>query len=264
MKTKSKYLLCFLLITSLLATPLFAQTQVYRWFCKRTNDHSQPPCPNELCVIEKYNAFYLNRAAKEEKVLYLTFDAGYENGNVAKILDVMRAHKVVGAFFLLEHIVKDNTDLVRQMITDGHLVCNHTATHKNMSNITDRAEFEAELRRMEDVYRKYLGCEIAKFYRPPEGTFSEANLQHAQSLGYTTVFWSFAYADWDNKKQPDPKASLDKLLAHLHNGEILLLHPTSHTNATILDAFITEAKAQGYRFGSLEELCHAQNGLSPH
>lgn len=252
--------LFFLLFT--LSASIYAQEPCYRWYFKKTADHTPPPCPSDLAVIEKYSAFYCNPSAKEEKVIYLTFDAGYENENVVKILDVLRAHQARAAFFILEHLVKSSTPLVRTMLTDGHLVCNHTATHKNMSRVCDYPSFEAELLRMEKTYRDVMGCEIAKFYRPPEGSFCESNLAHAQKMGYTTVFWSFAYADWDNQRQPDPQASLERLLSHLHNGEILLLHPTSATNARILGAFLTEAQKQGYRFGSLEELCHAQSDSS--
>ncbi len=245
------------------AQSILAQGTVYRWsFCK-TKDHTPPPCAKELTVIERYPAFYLNPIAKDDKVIYLTFDAGYENGNVAKILDTLKAHQVQGAFFLLEHVVKNNTPLVKRMLDEGHLICNHTAKHKNMSVISNKDEFCAELMRMEDCYREIIGAELSKFYRPPEGTFSESNLEHASSMGYITVFWSFAYADWDNKRQPNPDVALQNLLDHLHPGEILLLHPTSATNATILDAFLTQAKAQGYRFGSLEELCHVSGHSSP-
>jgi peptidoglycan-N-acetylmuramic acid deacetylase len=124
-----------------------------------------------------------------------------------------------------------------------------------MSKINDKEAFISELRRLEDVYREYTGKEIAKFYRPPEGSFNEKNLEFADEMGYKTVFWSFAYADWDNNKQPECERALDKILSHTHNGEIMLLHPTSSTNAEILDSVITQLKAQGYRLGQLEELC---------
>ncbi len=258
MKNSCK-ILSFLLLFCILSVPVTAagpSSGVYHWYCKKTADHSVPPLGEDLKIIEHHCAYYCNDHVKEgDKVIYLTFDAGYENGNVAKIADTLRKHHAIGAFFVLEHTVKQNPDLIRTLQEDGHLLCNHTATHKNMSKITDEAAFQAELSRMEQVYSQVTGKELDKFYRPPEGTFSRANLEHAEKMGYTTVFWSFAYADWDNKKQPDPEASLQKLIDHLHNGEILLLHPTSTTNAKILDRFLTEAESQGYRFGSLYELC---------
>lgn len=246
-------ILCVFLLISLLSGSVFAATPI-KWYFKRVSDHTKPPLPSDLSVICNYDAYYLNEGT-QEKVIYLTFDAGYENGNVKKILDILEKHNAHGAFFVLENLITKNTDLILQMARQGHLVCNHTARHKNMSQVTDFAQFQKELMALEDIYREKTGLELAKFYRPPEGTFSEENLAFAQKMGYRTVFWSFAYADWDNKKQPDPDRSLQKLIDHLHPGEILLLHPTSSTNAAILDRFLTQASEMGYRFGSLDELC---------
>lgn len=192
--------------------------------------------------------------ACSEKVIYLTFDAGYENGNVEKILDILKKHNAKGCFFILENLVKRNTDLVKRMFDEGHTVANHTMKHKNMSTL-GKAELEKELCGLEKLCLDLTGHKMARLYRPPEGAFSEQNLKDADALGFKTIFWSFAYADWDNDKQPAPDAALSKLLNHLHNGEILLLHPTSSTNAKILDDFLSRLEKDGWRFGSLEELC---------
>ena len=191
-------------------------------------------------------------AKKEEKVLYLTFDAGYENGNVAKIMDVLRDEKVPGAFFVLSHFVSENPELMERMTKEGHLICNHTARHKDMSR-TDRKTFEEELRRLEDCVEKYTGQKPAPFYRPPEGKFTEENLTWAEEAGYTTVFWSLCYADWDNGKQPDPQKAIGILNANIHPGAVVLLHPTSATNAVILSDLITQWRSDGYEFGSLND-----------
>ncbi len=260
-QTDSRFLFsAFLLLLSLLFTlvqPIDASNGVYHWYCKKTTDHSPPPLPSEFSIIHQYDASYLNQqaSANGDKVIYLTCDAGYGNENVKKILDTLQKHDAKGAFFVLAHFICANGDLISQMIQDGHLVCNHTARHKNMSKVTDFSQFQKELQALEDIYFEKTGQRLAKFYRPPEGTFSKDNLEFAQNMGYHTVFWSFAYADWDNQKQPNPQASLQKLVDHLHPGEILLLHPTSSTNATILDSFLTKAKEMGYRFGTLDELC---------
>lgn len=190
----------------------------------------------------------------DDKVIYLTFDAGYENGNVEKILDALKDHNATGAFFVLDNIIMRNPDLVKRMSDEGHLVCNHTAKHHDMTKITSKDQFAKELKTLEDAYFELTGRDMAKFYRPPEGRFSEQNLKFAKELGYKTVFWSFAYADWDNNKQPDEAKSIEKVLSHTHNGEIILLHPTSATNAAIMDRLLTEWENQGYRFGSLSEL----------
>ena len=140
------------------------------------------------------------------------------------------------------------------MADEGHLVCNHTAKHPDMSAITDKALFAKQLRDLEKICLEKTGREPARFYRPPQGRFSKENLIFAKELGYTTVFWSFAYADWDNNAQPDPERSLEKILCHVHPGMVLLLHPTSKTNAAILDRLLGALEKEGYRFGSLEEL----------
>ena len=231
----------------------------YNWYCKKTDDHSQPPLDSLLSFIEKdgLEAYYIDKNHSDfeddDKVIYLTFDAGYENGNVEKILDILKMENVPGAFFVLENLVKRNTDLVKRMNDEGHLVCNHTATHPDMTKKTDEAEFMAEICRLEDVCKE-AGITLAPYYRPPEGRFSEDNLKIAADNGYKTVFWSFAYADWDNNAQCSPEAAIKKVIDGTHNGEVILLHPTSATNAEILDDLIKEWKSMGFRFGTLDEL----------
>ncbi len=223
----------------------------YSWYFKRTDDGSRPPIPPEMAFVAEHGGVFLG---EDEPVIYLTFDAGYENGNVEKILDVLRDENVPAAFFVLENLVTRNTDLVRRMAEEGHLVCNHTARHGDMS-AASKEEFTAELERMAQVYRETIGSEMAKFYRPPEGRFSRENLAWAEEMGYRTVFWSCAYADWDNGRQMEPDAAKEKLLAGTHPGEVLLLHPTSSTNAAILSDLIRAWRDMGYRFGTLDELC---------
>ena len=221
------------------------------WYCRHMKDGARPPIPPEMGELEQYGGCYLGA---DEKVIYLTFDAGYENGNVEKILDVLKAEQVPGAFFILENLVLRNTELVKRMIAEGHTVCNHTARHKDMTAMTSKEEFAKELEAMERVYQETMGAELAKYYRPPEGRFNTDNLKWAQELGYRTILWSFAYADWDNNSQMSPEKAKAKVLAGTHNGEVLLLHPTSATNAAILGELIRSWKNMGYRFGTLDEL----------
>ena len=228
------------------------------WYCVRNKEHKQPKADRGLGFVEKYDGYYVDHKYgddNEQKVIYLTFDAGYENGNIEKILDVMKAENVTGAFFVLKNLVLKNTDLVKRMANEGHLVCNHTASHKDMTKCKSFEEFKAELENMENIYREATGNTMARYYRPPEGKFDEANMKYAKQLGYKTVFWSFAYADWDNGKQMSLGEAKQKILSNIHNGEVMLLHPTSATNAAILGDVIRELKAQGYRFGTLDELC---------
>lgn len=231
------------------------ETTAYNWYCKNNDSHTPPTLPSEYNFITENGGYYLDTRAKEEdKVIYLTFDAGYENGNVEKILDVLKDHNATGAFFVLGNLIKRNTDLVKRMVNEGHLVCNHTNMHHDMTKCKDEEKFKAELDSLNDIMKEYCGCELAKFYRPPEGRFSQLNLKFAESCGYKTVFWSYAYADWDNNKQMDCEKAKNKVLSHTHNGEVILLHPTSATNAAILDDLLTEWEKQGYRFGTLYEL----------
>lgn len=239
------------------ATGESVSTKAYGWYCMRNSDHRQPPCEPSMKFIEKYEGYYVDPRYGDdssEKVIYLTFDAGYENGNVEKILDVLKKEQVRGSFFILIHLIKAYPELVTRMADEGHAVCNHTAHHKNMTAIHDIEAFAAELSELSDCYRKTVGKDMEKIYRPPEGKFSEENLKFASELGYRTVFWSFAYADWDNSRQMAPEAAKRKILSNIHNGEIMLLHPTSATNAAVLGDVIRELKAQGYSFRTLDEL----------
>ena len=165
----------------------------------------------------------------------------------------LKAENVPGAFFILENLVNRNPELVKRMADEGHLVCNHTARHRDMSAFAE-ADFKEELGRMETAYRALTGKEMARYYRPPEGRFTVENLDWAKEMGYSTVLWSYAYADWDNERQMNPDEALEKVLSGAHNGMVLLLHPTSATNAEILPALIRCLKERGYRFGTLDEL----------
>lgn len=201
--------------------------------------------------LRQYGAAY--RGNDNEKVLYLTFDAGYENGYTGKILDTLAKHQVPAAFFLTGHYLDKNADLVQRMVEEGHIVGNHTVHHPDMSK-AGKEEFQKELRGLEEKFEGITGKHLPKFYRPPQGHYSEENLKMAQELGYNTVFWSLAYADWNNDDQPSPEKAFGKLLPRTHNGAVVLLHATSKTNCEILDELLTKWEGLGYRFASLEEL----------
>ncbi|MBR3640118.1 MAG: polysaccharide deacetylase family protein, partial [Clostridia bacterium] len=223
---------------------------------KNKKENGVPVCPPEMSFIDDHDCRYIDReaAASGDRVVYLTFDAGYENGNVARVLDTLKEDNVPGAFFVLENLAEREPELLKRMTDDGHTVCNHTAKHRDMTLCRDFTEFSEELGKMEKEYEKATGKMLSKYYRPPEGRFSEENLCYAEKLGYKTVFWSFAYADWDNDRQPDPKTSCEKIVSSVRPGVVLLLHPTSKTNAEILGDVIRTLKKEGYRFGTLDEL----------
>ncbi|MBR5617998.1 MAG: polysaccharide deacetylase family protein [Oscillospiraceae bacterium] len=222
------------------------------WGLSFQAEGAAPIGPANSATLAKYGAAYLGDTA--EKVLYLTFDAGYENGCTARILDVLKAHDVPAAFFLVGNYMEKNADLVRRMVEEGHIVGNHTMHHHDMSKLSDKAAFVKELTDLEVCFKEITGKELPKYYRPPQGTYSEENLRMAQELGYKTVFWSLAYVDWLNNDQPTREQAFGKLLPRTHNGAVVLLHSTSATNAEILDELLSKWKEMGYRFASLEEL----------
>ena len=211
-----------------------------------------PVGPAGSAQLKKYDAAYLGDAS--QKVIYLTFDAGYENGSTEKILDVLKKHNVPAAFFLVGNYMESNPDLVRRMVKDGHTVGNHTMHHKDMSKLKDKAAFSKELLELETLYKEITGKDMPKYYRPPQGVYSEENLQMAKELGYKTVFWSLAYADWDNDRQPTREQAFSKLIPRIHNGAVVLLHSTSRTNGEILDELLYQWKDLGYTFAPLDAL----------
>ena len=257
MKKTVLFFILFTILVSSFCFPVEAQAVRHQWYCKHVKDHVQPPLDARLSFIEEHDAYYIDRrhsdANANKKVIYLTFDAGYENGNIEKTLNILREEKVPAAFFILDTMLYKNQELVARMVNEGHTVANHTARHKDMSQYSNEA-FLAELHALEALYKEKIGGEMAKYYRPPEGVFSRENLICAAKNGYKTIFWSFAYPDWDNNKQMNAEKAKTIILDNLHNGEIMLLHPTSSTNVQILADVIREARAQGYRFGTLDEL----------
>ena len=221
------------------------------WGLSFGNPGAAPAGPLSQQRLSELGAAYLDEDGG--KVLYLTFDAGYENGYTEQILDVLKKQEVPAAFFLVGDYLERFADLVRRMVKEGHIVGNHTLRHPDMQKLDDAA-FEAELRGVEELYTDITGQTLPQYYRPPQGLYSEENLKKAREMGYRTVFWSLAYADWDNNDQPDPDAAVEKLTSRTHDGAVILLHATSKTNAQILDRLLSRWKDMGYRFAPLTEL----------
>lgn len=222
------------------------------WGLSFRQEGSAPVGTAGMEQLRQYDAAYLGDT--REKVLYLTFDAGYENGCTEQVLDTLKKHQVSAAFFLVGNYIERNADLVRRMVEEGHIVGNHTMHHYDMSKLSGKETFSRELTDLEDLFRQTTGKELPKFYRPPQGVYSQENLKMAKELGYKTVFWSLAYVDWLNDKQPTREEAFRKLLPRTHNGAVVLLHSTSKTNAEILDDLLTQWENLGYRFGTLNEL----------
>ena len=248
MKTLLKRMLCAAL-TCGMAISAAGATDWGLWYGNGVN---QPPNGEDTVqTLAQYGAYYMGEAG--EKVLYLTFDCGYENGNTAKILDTLKEHHVPGAFFVVGHYLDAAPELVKRMADEGHLVCNHSDNHPNMTTVGyDR--FAGELTGLAAQYKALTGRTIAPFFRPPEGSYTYDTLRWAQQLGYHTTLWSVAYADWDPENQASYASARQTINSRVHNGAIVLLHAVSATNAAILDDLITGWKAQGYTFKALSAL----------
>lgn len=216
-------------------------------------EEGQPPVANATFEeLAQYDAFYAQDT--NEKILYLTFDCGYENGNTPQILDALKKHGAPATFFVVGTYIESNPELIKRMISEGHTVGNHTWHHPDMAQISAMEIFQKELTDVEDAYKEVTGEEMTKFYRSPQGKYSESNLKNAQQLGYQTFFWSLAYVDWYENDQPTKEEAFDKLIGRIHPGAIVLLHNTSRTNAEILDELLGKWEEMGYQIRALAEL----------
>ncbi len=216
------------------------------------DEGTQPTGMASKDTLKEYNAYYVGDDT--EKVIYLTFDCGYENGNTEPILDALKKHNVQATFFVVGHYLESAPELVKRMVEEGHTVGNHTYNHPDMSKISDYASFEKEMKDVEALFQEITGKEMVKYYRPPQGKYSTKNLEMAKEMGYQTYFWSLAYADWYQDNQPTKEEAFEKLLGRIHPGAVVLLHSTSSTNASILDELITKWKEMGYEIRPLSEL----------
>lgn len=213
---------------------------------------TQPSGTASVDKLKEYNAYYVGDAG--EKKIYLTFDCGYENGNTPAILDALKKHNVSATFFVVGHFLESAPEQVKRMVEEGHTVGNHTYHHYDMSKISDPAVFRKEMDDVRELFKETTGTEMAMYYRPPQGKYSEENLQMAKELGYSTFFWSLAYVDWNVDAQPSHEEAFSKLTGRIHPGAVVLLHNTSKTNGEILDELLTKWEEMGYTFGKLEEL----------
>ena len=216
---------------------------------------TQPTGTASAAALQEYDTYYLEET--DEKKLYLTFDCGFENGNTPVILDALKKHSAPATFFVVGNYLETSPDLVKRMLAEGHTVGNHTYHHPDMSKIRTKEDFARELEALEALYEEITGEPISKYYRPPQGIYSEKNLQMAKDLGYRTFFWSLAYVDWKQDDQPTHEQAFDKLLTRVHPGAVVLLHNTSKTNGEILDELLTKWEEMGYTFHPLSELCGA-------
>ena len=221
------------------------------WGLSFREENKEPVGNSTKEELREFDAYYIG--STDKKKVYLTFDSGYENGYTSHILDVLEKNDVKASFFVVGGYIEDNLDLAKRIVEGGNLLCNHTMDHPDMSNFTNQDEFNTQLLGVEKIANEN-GIKLSKFYRPPSGIYNQSNLTFAKELGYKTIFWSLAYADWHNDNQPTQQDAMNKLMPRLHNGAIILLHSTSKTNSEILERFIQEAKGEGYEFCLLNEL----------
>lgn len=220
------------------------------WGIKRSDNHEQPDVGTKNKeIMDKYNGIYMGN--KEKKIVYLTFDLGYEAGYTSKILEILKNNNVKATFFITAHYVNTQPDLVKQMINEGHIVGNHTVNHKSMPSCSLET-INKEVMNLHFAISEKFGYEM-KFIRPPKGEYSERTVAYTNTLGYKTVMWSFAYDDWDENKQGREEYGRKKILENVHNGEIMLLHATSKDNANILDDVVKQIKQMGYEFKNIDE-----------
>lgn len=227
-------------------------TKTEDWGVGGYGDQIKPGGNAPASTLAAYNAYYVS--SSDEKIIYLTIDCGYENGNTQAILDALEKHNAPATFFVVGHYLNTAPEMVEKMLEAGHTVGSHTYHHPDMSQIADMEAFQKEMESLEDLYREVTGEEITKYYRPPQGKYNLNNLQMAQELGYATFFWSVAHMDWVQDNQPTHEAAISTLTKRIHPGAIVLLHCVSKTNGEILDELLTKWEGMGYTFGKLEDL----------
>ncbi len=220
------------------------------WSFKRNPDH-EPVTGYYNIDISLFGAYFINNV--DEKVVYLTFDEGYENGYTTPILDTLKANKVKATFFITGDYIDREPELVQRMVDDGHLVGNHSENHPKFPELTDEELFY-EIASLGDKFLALTGREMDPFFRPPSARYSERTLYLTRKLGYRTIFYSMAFKDWLVDDQPGKEGSYNHVMDNYHDGAIILLHAVSESNTQALDDIIKDLKALGYRFGSLYEL----------
>lgn len=225
-------------------------TEKIGWGLKKV-ENSSPEVPRERSeMLKRYDGYYLGNTT--EKVMYLTFDEGYENGYTAQILDVLKKTGTKAAFFVTGPYIKTQPELVKRMTDEGHIVGNHTVNHPSMPDISDE-EIEKELTELDKMYFELTGKHTV-YMRPPRGEYSEKSLAKTKELGYKSVFWSVAYADWDTNSQKGAEYAVSQVTKQFHPGAVILLHAVSKDNADGLEEIINTARGMGYEFLSLENL----------
>lgn len=253
-----KMVLLFLVLVFILPT-FFSQVSAYGWGYKKNKDHKLPEIGKYEEILGDYDAYYADLSG--ERVIYLTFDNGYEQGFTPKILDVLKEEEVPATFFVTGHYVKSEPGLIKRMVDEGHIIGNHSYTHPDFTKLSE-AEIKDELDRVEKAVAELTDQKEMHFLRPPRGTFNEKTLEWTKKLGYTHIFWSLAFNDWNVDQQKGWKYAYDQIMSQIHPGAIILLHTVSQDNAEALQRVIQDLKEEEYRFKSLMDL-HLRQKILP-
>lgn len=249
---RKRFSICaVLVILASLCTPLSSLASGYGWGYSKNEAHKIPDIGKYASLLEKYNAYYADSSG--EKNVYVTFDNGYEQGYTADILDVLKKHQVPATFFVTGHYVKEEPELVKRMVREGHIVGNHSYHHPDFT-VMNKKNIKKELESLEEAVAAISDQKDMKYLRPPRGMFNEDTLKWANELGYIHIFWSLAFKDWETDKQKGWKYAFDQVREQIHPGAIILLHTVSSDNAKALEKMIRALQKQGYSFKSLDDL----------
>lgn len=245
---KKFYYILLLLLTLLMINK--TDVSAYGFGFKKNYEHRQPEIGRYNEEIAGTNSYYVGE--KNLKNIYLTFDVGYDNGTLSKILDVLKEKEVKATFFVTGDFLEREEELVLRIVNEGHIVGNHTYDHKNITKLSQEA-LETQIKKIESKYKDITGKEMEHYFRPPEGEFNKESLMKVSELGYKTFFWSIAYVDWNVNNQKGENYCYENIMNHLHNGAIILMHTVSSDNASALSRIIDDSRSKGYTFKNLNE-----------
>lgn len=250
-----------LVIAGVVLNPFSVQAEEFHWGFKKTTDEVPPDAGASYNqMLEKYGALY--KGNPDDKVIYLTFDNGYEAGHTVSILDTLKKENIQATFFLTGHYLTSATPLVKRMVEDGHTIGNHSYDHPNMAALTPD-EMKNEWHRFDEKLKELTNVERTHYARPPKGIFNEKLLEVGNELGYRHIFWSLAFVDWHEDKPRGKQYAYNELMTQIHPGAVILMHTVSPDNAEALPDFIRDARKKGYTFKSLDELVQEADGLFP-
>ena len=244
-----KIKLIIVLLTVLFSIIMIKETYAYGFGLKKNKTNTTPDIGIYKSILDKNNAVYVGNTNK--KVVYLTFDCGYENGYTEMILDTLKEEGVNATFFLTGHYITSASNVVLRMKNDGHVLANHSNKHKDITKIKD-TEIKKEILDLETMYYNLTNSNLVKFYRPPAGSFDDKSLAVVKDMGYKTMFWSLAYPDWNHNNSVE--YTVKEVMNNIHNGAIILMHAVSKSNALALKSIIHNLEGEGYTISSTLEL----------